>query len=64
MPGTSFSHWTGPLPHAPADGPSSTASDTPLQAVSWMTTNGPLPMFDLVRPRGDGEAADARSDRV
>ena len=64
MPGTSFSHWTAPLAHAAADGPSSTASDTLPEAVSWMTTNGPLPMFDLVRPRGDGEAADARSGQV
>jgi hypothetical protein len=64
MPGTSCSHWTGPLAHVAADGPSATASDTLLEAVSWMTTNGPLPIFDLVRPHSDGEAADARPDQV
>ena len=52
-----------PRPPIAFDFASPRVSDTPLEAVSWMTTNGPLPMFDLVRPGSDGEAADARSER-
>ena len=40
-----------------------TARETANDAVSWMTTNGPLLAFDLLRRPGDAEAADTAADR-
>ena len=40
-----------------------TARETANDAVSWMTTNGPLLAFDLVRKPGDADAADTAADR-
>ena len=39
------------------------ARETASDAVSWMTTNGPLLAFDLLRRPGDDEPADTAAGR-
>lgn len=56
MLGTSFPYWTGDQRRTAADGPGASAPSVESEAVPWMTTNGPLLTFDLVRPRTDAEA--------
>jgi hypothetical protein len=45
------------------DGRPATVRETANEAVSWMTTNGPMLAFDLLRRPGDAEAADTAADR-
>ena len=60
MPRTSYPRWTGPPPDGAAAESSAAPSDTPTESASWMTTNGPLLVFDLVRVSGNTED-DSRS---
>jgi len=48
---------------AAADRRPVTAGETANDAASWMTTNGPLLAFDLLRRPDDAEAADVAADR-
>jgi hypothetical protein len=49
-------HWRGNLAEAAAE-PGVAAPDASSEVVPWMTTNGPLPTFALIRPHEDSEAA-------
>lgn len=63
MLATSYSRWTGAGADAAADGPSVRSSQLAGDAVSWMTTNGPLLAFDLVGRRDDRDPAETPADR-
>jgi hypothetical protein len=54
-------HLAGELGTTTIDG-----TDAPVssEAGPWMTTNGPLLTFDLIRPVDDPEAAGPRGDRT
>jgi len=63
MPGTSDSRGADPPLDGAAEESSATLVDPPAESASWMTTNGPLLAFDLVRVPGNAEDADTRTPR-